>query len=136
MEWGEQGNNPRFINTNLPDDAWHCYDGIYCARGEAENRIKETQLDLFGTRTSASLFRSNYLRIMLSALAYTLMKTLRHIALKGTKFERATAATIRNKLLKVAAVISKNTRRIRISFASNYPYKEIFTQAVEKLVPG
>jgi hypothetical protein len=27
---------------------------LYCARGEAENRIKEAQLDLFGTRASAT----------------------------------------------------------------------------------
>ncbi|PIE48241.1 MAG: hypothetical protein CSA42_00130 [Gammaproteobacteria bacterium] len=58
---------------------------------------------------------------------------LRNSRIDGAKHA---AATIRNKLLKVAAVINKNTRRIRISFASNYPYKEIFTQAVEKLVPG
>lgn len=137
LEWGEQGNNPRFITTNLPKDigATSCYDDIYCARGEAENRIKETQLDLFGTRTSASLFKSNYLRVMLSAIAYTLMKALRRIALQGTKLATATATTIRNKLLKIAVIITKNTRRIRVSFASNHPYRAVFAQAAEKLIP-
>jgi hypothetical protein len=37
-------------------------------RGEAENRIKEQQLDLFGTRCSARRFVANQSRILLPAL--------------------------------------------------------------------
>ena len=53
LEYGAQGVNPRFIVSNLlashySDEA--LYDGLYCQRGEAENRIKETQLDVFGAR--------------------------------------------------------------------------------------
>ena len=48
LEHGPQGANPRFIVTSLNGDARHLYDKRYCARGEAENRIKEAQLDLFG----------------------------------------------------------------------------------------
>ena len=53
LEYGAQGVNPRFIVSNLPasdysDEA--LYDGLYCQRGEAENRIKETQRDVFGAR--------------------------------------------------------------------------------------
>ena len=36
--------------TSLIGDARHPYDKRYCARGEAENRIKKAQLDLFGRR--------------------------------------------------------------------------------------
>jgi hypothetical protein len=72
---------PRFIVTNLDRPAEELYDDLYCQRGEAENRIKETQLDLFGTRASCHKFLANWLRILFSALAYTLMQRLREIAL-------------------------------------------------------
>jgi hypothetical protein len=52
LEHGPQGANPRFIVTSLAGDAKYLYDKRYCARGEAENRIKEAQLDLFGRRAS------------------------------------------------------------------------------------
>ncbi|MFX5693413.1 transposase, partial [Acinetobacter baumannii] len=72
LEFGSQGNNPRFVVTNLDRPAQALYDDLYCQRGEAENRIKETQLDLFGTRASCRKFMSNWLRILFAALAYTL----------------------------------------------------------------
>ena len=63
--------------TNLAGDAAQLYERLYCARGEAENRIKEAQLDLFGTRASCHRFAANQLRVLLAALAYTLMQRLR-----------------------------------------------------------
>jgi hypothetical protein len=87
-------------------------------QGEAENRIKETQLDLFGTCTSSRKFLANWLRVRLSALPHTLMHRLRQFALAGTDLARASAATIRVKLLKIGAAVIHNTRRIRILFAS------------------
>lgn len=57
LEYGAQGNNPRFVVTNLGWDAARLYDEFYCLRGEAENRIKEAQLDLFGTRALSQVRR-------------------------------------------------------------------------------
>ncbi len=64
LEFGAQGNNPRFVVTNLTLPANELYDALYCQRGEAENRIKEAQLDLFGTRASCHRFLANWLRIL------------------------------------------------------------------------
>lgn len=121
LEFGSQGANPRFIVTNLDGTAADLYDEVYCQRGEAENRIMETQLDLFGTRASCRRFLANWLRILFSALAYTLMQRLREIALKRTDLAKATAVTIRVKLLKIGAAVVRNTRRIRILLASPQP---------------
>ena len=85
LEYGSQGTNPRFVVTNLDLPADALYDDLYCQRGEAENRIKEAQLDLFGTRASCHKFLANWLRLMFAALAYTLMQRLREIALAGTE---------------------------------------------------
>lgn len=121
LEFGAQGANPRFIVSNLDRPADELYDGLYCQRGEAQNRIKETQLDLFGTRASSPKFLANWLRTLFSALAYTLMQRLREMALAGTDLSRASAATIRVKLLKIGTAVIRNTRHIRILFASHQP---------------
>jgi hypothetical protein len=135
LEFGAQGNNPRFVVTNLDLPAEALYDDLYCLRGEAENRIKEAQLDLFGTRASSHKFLSNWLRVMFAALAYTLMQRLRAIALTGTELARATAATIRVKLLKIGAAVVRNTRRVRILFASHHPMRDTFLIAAQALAP-
>jgi len=129
LEYGRQGRNPRFIVTNLADEASALYDGLYCQRGEAENRIKETQLDLFGTRASCHQFLSNWLRVLLAGLAYTLMQRFKELALQDTELERASSASIRVRLLKLGAVIVRNTRRIRLLLADQHPLQHVFEKA-------
>jgi len=133
LEFGAMGNNPRFVVTNLDLPSVELYDGLYCKRGEAENRIKETQLDLFGTRTSCHKFLANWLRIMFAGFAYTLMQRFKEIALSGTELEKATTGTIRVKLLKIGAAVIRNTRRIRILFASYHPLRDVFARAAVAL---
>lgn len=135
LEYGAQGANPRFVVTNLVQDAAAVYDQIYCQRGEAENRIKEAQLDLFGTRASGHKFATNWLRLMLAAVAYTLMERLRALALAGTELSRASAATIRVKLIKIGAAILRNTRRVTILLASHHPMRRTFLIAARALAP-
>jgi hypothetical protein len=133
LEYGNQGTNPRFIVTNLQGDPIQLYDQLYCQRGEAENRIKEAQLDLFGTRASCSRFIANQFRLLLAALAYTLMQRLRALALHATELERASAATLRVRLLKIGAAILRNTRRVRVMLASHHPLRELFATAAARL---
>jgi hypothetical protein len=133
LEWGSQGCNPRFVVTNLDHPAQHLYDHIYCQRGEAENRIKEAQVGLFATRTSCHYFAANQLRVLLAALAYVLIERLRALALQGSELATAQVDTLRIRLLKLAAVVTRNTRRIRLYFASNWPSAPIFAQAMRAL---
>lgn len=133
LEWGVQGNNPRYVVTNLTDEPQALYDGVYCQRGEAENRIKEAQIGLFATRTSCHIMRSNQLRVLLAALGYVLIERLRALALQGTALANAQVDTLRTKLLKVAAVVTRNTRRIRLYLASNWPSADIFAHAMSEL---
>jgi hypothetical protein len=135
LEYGSLGNNPRFVVTNLAGEAGQLYERLYCQRGEAENRIKEAQLDLFGTRASCHRFAANQLRLLFAALAYTLMQRLRELALKGSELERATAATIRVRLLKIGAAIVRNTRRVRVLLASHHPMRHLFLSAAQALAP-
>ena len=130
-----QGSNPRYLVTNLKAQPKYLYDQLYCARGEAENRIKEQQLDLFADRTSCHAWWPNQFRLLLSSLAYTLLEALRRLGLNGTELANAYVGTIRLKLLKIGAVITRNTRRIRFLLSSAYPYQDLFAQVTAKLQP-
>ena len=118
LEYGSQGNNPRYVVTNLAGDPKALYDDLYCQRGEAENRIKEAQVGLFATRTSCQHFQSNQLRVLLAALDYVLIERLRALALKGTTLATAQVDTPRIKLLKVAAVVTLQTVLIIVGVAA------------------
>jgi len=133
LECGPQGTNPRYVVTNLAGDPKVLYDDLYCQRGEAENRIKEAQVGLFATRTSCQHFQSNQLRVLLAALGYVLIERLRALALQGTALANAQVDTLRIKLLKVAAVVTRNTRRIRLYLASNWPSADLFAHAMRQL---
>lgn len=135
LEHDARGANPRFVVTSLHGNCDALYEQLYCARGEAENRIKEAQLDLFGRRASCHQFQGNQLRLLLAALAYTLMIHLRRLALHGTELERACTATIRTKLLKIGAAIVRNTRRVRVLMASHHPLRHVFFTAARALAP-
>ena len=133
LEWSSQGGNPRFVVTNMEQPPEQLYDHIYCQRGEAENRIKEAQVGLFATRTSCHHFAANQLRVLLAALAYVLIERMRTLALQGTELATAQVDTLRMRLLKLAAVLTRNTRRVRLYFASNWPTAAIFAQAMRAL---
>ena len=133
-EHSSKGANPRFIVTNIVGEPKHLYDQHYCIRGEMENRIKE-QMMLFADRVSAHRWWANQWRILLAALAYTLLEALRRFALKGTALARATVATIRLKLIKIGAVIVSKKSVIRIHLSSHHPLKDLFTQAANSLSP-
>ena len=131
-----QGSNPRFLVTNLTGGAQPRYDEVYCARGEMANRIKEQQLGLFADRTSCPGWWANQFRLLLSSFAYVLLERLRALGLAGTELARAQAGTIRLKLLKIGAVVLRNTRRIQLLLSSSYPYQRLFGQVVEALGSG
>jgi hypothetical protein len=118
--------NPRFVVTSLTAAAWAArplYERLYCARGEMENRIKECQLDLFADRTSTRAMRANQLRLWFASMAYGLLEALRRIALPATRLARATAGTIRLRLLKIGALVQRSVRRVTVKMASGYPWQ-------------
>jgi len=130
-EYLEKGENPRFVVTSLEahaQPAQKLYEQLYCARGEMENRIKE-QLSLFSDRLSTETMRANQLRLYFSSLAYVLMHALRRLALAGTEWAAAQAATIRLRLLKIAAEVRLSARRIWVRYSRAYPWKNLFATA-------
>ena len=135
-EHASQGSNPRYVVTNLQQSPKWLYTKLYCARGDMENRIKEQQLNLFADRTSCHGWWANQFRLLLSSLAYCLLQTIRRVGLAGTELARAQAGTIRLKLLKVGAVILRNTRRILFLLSTAYPHRALFCQVADRLDTG
>ena len=136
LEHGRKGANPRFVVSNLHGDGQDLYDKLYCACGEMENRIKEQQLQLFADRTSAHRWWPNQFRLLLASLAYVLMAAIRRLGLRGSEYARAQCATIRLRLLKIGAVITRNTRRVRFMLSSACPDQDLFRLIAAKLDPG
>lgn len=131
-----KGAHPRFVVTSLLPEEIHAqplYEDEYCARGDMENRIKEQQLYLFADRTSAATMRANELRLWFSSVAYTLLNALRRLGLKGTDLARAQCGTIRLKLLKIGAQIRVTVRKVWVSLAESYPYRNVFHQVYDRL---
>lgn len=135
-EFTALGSNPRFILTTLKGDPQQLYDRLYCARGEMENRIKECQLGLFGTRLSCHRFVANQFRLLLASMAYILLERMRTLGLAGTELANAQAQTLRIKLLKVGAIIIRNTRRIRFFISSSFAQQEAFLLVARRFASG
>ena len=133
----DKGANPRFVVTSIDAQAMDgrtLYEGLYCARGDMENRIKEQQLWLFADRTSAGRMRANQLRLYFSSIAYVLMQALRRLGLRGTEMAAAQCHTIRLKLFKVGAQVKVSVRKVWVSLAGGYPYVDLFTQVHDNLL--
>ena len=126
-----QGANPRFVVTSLRRaayDARTLYEDLYCARGEAENRIGE-QFELWADRASSATMAANQLRLWFASIAYTLVNAMRRIALHDTQFADAAVATIRLKLLKLGARVCTSVRRFHFAIASSCPNQHEFEKA-------
>jgi hypothetical protein len=124
-----KGANPRFVVTSPSAEqrpAQPLYEDDYCARGEAENRIKEQQLHLFADRTSAHTMRANQIRLFFTSITYTLLNALRRLGLEGTEMAEAQCQTIRLKLLKIGALVQVTVRKVWVHLASGCPYAEVF----------
>jgi hypothetical protein len=141
-----EGDNPRFVVTNLPaegfaDDAdprrWlprSLYEELYCARGDMENQLKQQVLDLRADRMSTHHLASNQLRLWEAMFAYLLLERMRTQGLSGTELARATAGSLRLKLLKVAAQVRVSVRRVYVQMSSAYPLQGLFRLCHQRLM--
>ena len=141
-----QGDNPRFIVTNLPATGFRdeadktrftaarLYEEFYCTRGEMENVLKQQVLDLEADRMSTHYLASNQLRLWLATFAYLLMERVRALGLYGSQLAQATVGSVRLKLLKVAAQVTVSVRRVYVQLSSAYPLQELFALCHRRLM--
>ena len=128
------GDNPRFVVTSMQLPEPHTvYADLYCARGQAENFIKQVKCDLAAGRTSCSTFLANCMRLILHCAAYVLHQPLRTQALQHTELSVAQPNTVILKLFKVAAQVRQYKDRIVLHLPSAYPFKELLRKLTERL---
>jgi hypothetical protein len=140
-----EGENPRFVVTNLPAQGFKgdkdprrftpeaLYTELYCARGDMENKLKQQVLDLRADRMSTHYLASNQFRLWEATFAYLLLERLRTHALTGTELERATVGSVRLQLLKVAAQVRVSVRRVYVQLCSAYPLQDLFRRCQQRL---
>jgi hypothetical protein len=127
IEASTMGLDIRFVVTSLKrGSAEHIYDTLYCALGQAENLIKLHKTQLNSDHTSCRSANANQMRLFLHTAAYWLMWRLRQALPQSTALRTAEFATIRLRLIKVAARVIETVTRIRIALASACPDAALF----------
>ena len=126
----------RFVVTNLEQGPpeW-IYDSLYCARGQAENLIKLHKSQLASDRTSCRSAVANQVRLVLHTAAYWLMLTVRDAIPKQRDLAKAEFATLRLRLLKIAARVVETASRVRLAFAACHPDADLFARLPGALAP-
>jgi Transposase DDE domain group 1 len=133
-EHSRLGANPRFVVTSLEEFDPETLYRAYGQRGRCELYIKDFKNALQSDRLSCSAFRANFFRLLLHAAAYQLMQALRReVASEAPTLGRAQFDTLRLRLLKVAALVHQNTRRIRIQLPRAYPHAASFRNLLAHL---
>lgn len=132
-----QGLDIRYVVTSLTHgSAEWLYDSLYCSRGQAENLIKLHKTQLASDRTSCRSALANQVRLVLHTAAYWLMLALRDVIPKPQPLALAEFATLRARLLKIAARITETTSRVRIAFAAACPEADLFRHIAHSLQPA
>ena len=103
LEATTRGFDARYIVTSLEGEPRHLYEGVYCARGQAENLIKQHKVQLASDRTSCQSPFANQFRLVLHTAAYWLMLALRDAVPRRSPLAWSEFATLRRSLLKIGA---------------------------------
>ena len=137
IEATTQGLDIRYVVTSFTHgSAEWLYDSLYCARGQAENLIKLHKRQLASDRTSCRSALANQVRLVLHTAAYWLMLTVRDAIPKPQPLAVAEFATLRARLLKIAARITETASRVRIAFAAACPEADLFRSIALSLQPA
>jgi Transposase DDE domain group 1 len=136
IEATRRGLDIRYVVTNITGgSAEWLYDSLYCARGQAENLIKLHKTQLASDRTSCRSPLANQMRLILHTAAYWLVHMVRGAIPKMHGLASAEFATIRLRLLKVAARVSETATRVRLAFAAGCPDAAMFRGLADALYP-
>jgi hypothetical protein len=125
VEATARGADARFVVTNLPGRAKPLYEKLYCARGKAENLIKDMKRYTKSDRTSCHRWQANQFRLFLHMGAYWLLHRLRRLAPRKSLWRGATFQTLRNAFLKIAARVTELKSRITIALPTAYPHHKM-----------
>ena len=116
----------RYVVTSLKGSAQHLYENVYCQRGQMENLIKLHKAQLASDRMSCHSAIANQVRLVFHTAAYWLMHRVRAAIPPAHPLARAEFATIRERLIKIAARVIEHVARIRIQLPTSCPEGALF----------
>jgi len=128
--------NVRFFVSNFEsENAREIYFDFYVKRGDAsENRIKEVKTMCHADRLSNHLFWANFMRLIISSLAYEIMRLIR-TKIGKTDYKKAKtwqANNIRLFLLKIGGLVRETKRRIIIKLSESAVYKNLYLELLHQ----
>src|SRR5712675_1697535 len=126
IEVTPKGLDVRYVVTSLKAGARHLYETLYCARGNAENFIKLHKSQLASDRTSCRDPKANQFRLILHTAAYWLMLAMRSAVPARSQLSHAEFATMRLRLIKIAARVVEGAARIRVYLPTACPDRDVF----------
>jgi len=120
-----------FIVTTMESEPYQVIQ-FYCGRGEMENFIKGSKggFDFASVSSSPKVVNAN--RLQVHALSYDLFNWFRRLAL-AADMRKQRIDTIRLKLLKIAARVTKSARYKYFKLCSSCPYKKEFYETLENI---
>jgi hypothetical protein len=120
----EKGTNTRFVVTSRSDEPKQLYEW-YIRRGEAEGWIKDFKRALKADRLSCHRFFANQFRLILHAVAYWLLDTLRRkLVEEGVR--RMQLDTLRLLLIKIGGRVRQLLTKVRLHLASGHPGQRLW----------
>ena len=132
-EHGSGGSSLRYVITNRPGTAAEVLD-FYQHRGECENRIAELKNGFAADRLSCQRFLANAFRLLLHASAYNLVALFRHRL--PSSLRQAQIQTLRVRLFKLGALITRSVRRVVVHGASGWPFQPLWQNAFQAVASG
>ena len=136
IEASPRGLDCRYVVSTLAEPPERLYEETYCARGQAENLIKLHKVQLASDRTSCRSPLANQVRLVLHTAAYWLMHGLRAAAPATSRWATAEFATLRLRLVKIAARVVEKATRIRVLLPTGCPEATLFRQLAGSLAAG
>jgi hypothetical protein len=122
VEATDIGTDARFIVTNLEGRGKTLYEKVFCARGSAENLIKDMKRWTRSDKTACSRWEANQFRLFLHMGAYWLLHALRRAAPRRSRWRGATFETIRRTFVKIAVRVEELKGKIKLAFPASYPH--------------
>lgn len=130
------GTDVRFIVTSLEGRGKTLCEKVFCARGNAENLIKDMKRFTRSDKTACSRWQANQFRLFLHVGACWLLHSLRQAAPKRSRWRGATFETIRRVFVKVAVRVEELKGRIKLAFPASYPQATMLTVMVGSITTG
>ncbi len=131
FDFTDKGLDGRRILTNFKSYTAEQLYKMYCSRGESEKWIGETK-NCFQLRFNSQSFNANQFRLLIHALAYTLMSMLRTSF--SPPFWRQSIESVRKNFIEIpVAIIRKSKWKLRWQLTKRYTYQTEFLRVCRKL---